>query len=295
MTVEFAVENCGEVYDPGIRVKMTGGRMPEGEGDALAADPPHWPPPAVVVLRKWIRDKYNPTFRRGAKLYSAALGRDVSPSEVSACPTSDVLALLQEQDDAPRARNGAKDSSLLVFHFRTWIPVAWGDLAAGLPEEADSAEVVEPAKEEFVRGLTAVLVTLIPLSYKHTKNGIDVEEVQRRPVIEWARMFATGPKWGDVRGYRIWARKEGSLLRVALRAELLGQVHARALDGLNQKRLSELCVLYGIGQPCHVKGGAARATELTTEFIADLFASPADPTGQTDAGQTHAPAGESAS
>ena len=298
MTVEMAVELCKEVYDPGIRVKMKGaGYKADEPGDPAAdpADPPDWPPPAVIVLRNWLREKYGPTFRRGRNLYSASLGRDVAPSEVSACPTSEVLALLQDQEDAPRSRNGQPDPSLLPFHFRTWMPVAWADVAATLPEESESAEVVEPAREEFVRGLTAALVTMVPLAYRHTKDGQEVEEVQRRPVVEWAKMFARTPRWESVRGYRIWARKEGSLLRVALRVELLGQVHARALDGLSQKRLSELCVLYGVGMPCHVQGGQARATELTGEFLADLLAGPAEPDRQTDAGETHAGARESAS
>jgi hypothetical protein len=257
-----------------------------------ASDPPDWPPPAVIVLREWLNEKYQPTFRRGNGLYSAAFGRDVKCSEVG--PTSDVLLRLGNQPDAPAVRGSkATDPGQLPRHFKNWLPVAWADLAAGLPEEAESPEIVEPARDEFVRGLTAALVTMVPLSYRHA-DGVP-EDVQRRPVIEWARMFATSQKWVSVRGYRIWARKDGGQLRVAIRTELLGQVHARALDGLSQKRLSELCVLYGVGQPCHVKGGQARATELTGEFLADLLAGPADHDAQSQSEATHTPACEGAS
>lgn len=303
MTIEFAVANCKEVYDPGIRVRMKGaGNKPTAEdgppGDdssGTASGSPDWPPPAVIVLREWLRDKYQPTFRRGAKLYSATLGREIALSEVSSAPTSEVLALLGVEPDAPTVRGTrATDTSQLPKHYKTWLPVAWGDISFGLPEEAESSEVVEPAREEFIRGLTAALVTMVPLSYRHNTDGA-VEEVQRRPVIEWARMFAKVPRWESVRGYRIWARKDATAVRIAIRAELLGQVHARGLDGLAQKRLSELCVLYGIGTPCHIQGGQARATELTAEFLADLFAGPADPDGQTGAGETRASACEGAS
>jgi hypothetical protein len=283
---------CGEVYDPGIRVKMKGGGCKDDDPDSPAADPSDWPPPAVVVLRAWLNEKYLPTFRRGNALYSATLGRDVKSFEVG--PTSEVLARLGIQDDAPAVR-GSKttDVNQLPQHFKRWLPVAWADLAADLPDEPACAEVVEPAREQFERGLKAALVTMVSLGYRH--NGDAVEEVQRRPVIEFARLFCKAPRWESVRGYRIWGRKEGGLLRVAIRAELLGQVHARALDGLSQKQLSDLCVLYGLGKPVHVKGGLARATELEQAFLADLFADPADPDRQTDAGDAHAGTREEAS
>jgi hypothetical protein len=281
MTVEKAVARCRHTYDPDSRAPGTGG--------AASAE---WPPPAVVVLRQWLRDTYEPTFRRGNKLYSARLGREMSVSEVG--PASEVLARLQAAADAPRSRDGHTDVSALPYHFRTWIAVAWADLAAGLPEEPESAEVIEPARDEFVRALTAALVTMVPLSYRHGNDG-QPEEVQRRPAIEWARMFAKGPKWESVRGYRIWSRKDGGVTRVAIRTELLSQLNARAMTGLSQTAMSKLCVLYGLGQPCKVQGGDARATELTTEFLADLLAGPADPDVRTPEGETHAPACEATS
>ena len=80
----------------------------------------------------------------------------------------------------------------------------------------------------------------------------------------------------------------------AIRAELFSQLHCRDLNGLTQRRLSDLCILYGVGTPCKIQGGDNRATELTADFLADLMSGPADPT-MTQEGETHAGACEGAS
>jgi NrS-1 polymerase HBD domain len=294
-TIGRALELVTEHYQPRRKPRTSEPAAPMvAAEEAKPPNAPTWPPPAVVVLCDWLRSTYQPTFRRGRLLYSAKLGREVSSSEASACPTSEVLALLAVQTDRPTVRGSTDvDKQALPYHFRTWLPVAWGDLAKDLPEESDSAEAVEPAREEFVRRLSAALLTMVPLSYAYSTGEGERVEVQRRPLVEWARMFARGPRWESVRGYRVWSRRDGDGVRMAIRAELLGQLHARDLGSISQRRLSELSVLYGIGNPCQVAGGAARAVELTPDYLVDLLAGPIDT--PTQERQTHAPACEAAS
>lgn len=302
-TLDLVLEGRTEFYQPGPKRQKPAagnghkeGALPPPPDDGEDKGNTPWPPPAVLALRQWLHERYAFTFRRGRLLYSAALGREVSASEITGTPTSDVLALLAEQSDAPRLRGGnAVDAQLLPYHYRTWLPVAWGDLAAGLPEEADAAEVVEPAAEEFRGRLSAALLAMVALTYHYDRSESDRTEVQRRPVVEWARLFARPGRWESVRGYRIWSRRDGETVRIAIRAELLGQLHARDLAGLSQRRLSDLCVLYGLGRPCHVAGGGRRATELSPNYLADLLAGPADPDTQTQDEQTHARVREAAS
>jgi hypothetical protein len=103
-----------------------------------------------------------------------------------------------------------------------------------------------------------------------------VTEVQRRPLIEWARLFAKSGRWADVRGRRLWSRKEGDppQLRVAFRVELFAQAHVMELARMTPRHFGELCVLYGVGRPVRVQGGDKRAVELADEFVADLLAMP---------------------
>jgi putative DNA primase/helicase len=295
LTLDFAISKCKEWYSPpGPTPTMKGaGKKAEPDGAEPANRPSDdWPPPAVVVLRNWLKEKYAPTFKRGKLLYSAKLGRDISISEIT--QTSEVLALLAAQTDAPRLRgSNVVDTGSLPYWFRTWLPAAWGDLAEPLPDEPDCAEMVEPAREEFAGRLSAGLLTMVPLSYTYRENGEERVEVQRRPILEWAGMFAKPGRWEGVRGYRIWSRKEVDRIRIAIRTELFGQLSARVLAGTTQAKLTSLCVLYGLGAGCHVQGGDLRATELTADFLSDLAAGPED--RRTDGEETHAPAGESAS
>ena len=67
-------------------------------------------------------------------------------------------------------------------------------------------------------------------------------------------------------------------IRVAIRAELLGQLHvAGDLAGISQRRLTGLCELYGCGRGVRVAGGDIRAVELDGTYLADLLAPPAEP------------------
>jgi hypothetical protein len=123
--------------------------------------------------------------------------------------------------------------------------------------------------------------------------------VERRPLIEWARMFAKARRWGDVRGYRLWSRIDGTppdrlRLRVALRVELFAQAHACELSRLSQTHFTALAQTYGVGKPVKVKGGDQRAVELDPDYLADLLDSPAedDPDATDGQEESHASARE---
>ncbi len=78
---------------------------------------------------------------------------------------------------------------------------------------------------------------------------------------------------------------------MALRAELFGQLPGLAdLAQMSQRRLTELCELYGVGVRCRVSGGDARAVALTGEYLNGLAAEPiveeAAPDTPTDAADT---------
>jgi hypothetical protein len=163
-------------------------------------------------------------------------------------------------------------------------------LLASLPDEESPAEVSDPAMEGFQAKVRAALCALVPLAYPRGAEK-RFEDVQRRPLIDWARIFAKAGRWGDVRGYRLWSRLDGTpaRLRVALRVELFAQAHVAALDRLSQRRFVALCEVYGVGQPCRVQGGDQRAVELTAAFVQDLLAGPvteeADPLPDREDGQ----------
>ena len=137
--------------------------------------------------------------------------------------------------------------------FKTWAPVAWGDLLAQLPEEGQGGEVCELAEDEFRRRIGAALLTFVSLGNTYVgQDGVPQTIVERRPLLVWAQMFAKPGGWQSVRGYRLWSRQEGEppdrRCRVALRAELFGQLPGHSdLAQMSQRRLTELCELYGIG------------------------------------------------
>jgi len=232
------------------------------------------------IILAYFRERYNPVFRRGTMLYAGNLSRDVKVGEALLAAPIDLITRLEAAQDVPRAEGAVVRGKLPNF-FRTWAPTAWTDMLAALPDEEHSGEVSDPAQEEFRAKLTAALCTIVPLAYSYRKGASDRDEVQRRPIIDWARRFAKAGRWSDVRGHRLWSRHDGASdgtprrLRVALRVELFGQLHAADLARMTQRRFAGLCQVYGLGRSCRVKGGAERAVELDEGFVADLLAEPA--------------------
>jgi hypothetical protein len=184
----------------------------------------------------------------------------------------------------------------LPAFFRNWAPVAWRDMLDALPDEQTTAEISTPAKEEFRAKLAGALLTMVALAYSHKgesdsdHSNAERTDVQRRPLLLWARQFAKPKQWGDVRGYCIWSKHDlresplPPLLRVAVRTELFKQLHCVELSKMSQTHFTEACKMYGLGKQAKVRGGNARAVELAPEFLADLLDTPAD--DETGLGQT---------
>jgi hypothetical protein len=201
---------------------------------------------------------------------------------------SDLIDRLAAAHEAQRTEDGDVVRSRLPGLFRTWAPTAWADLLALLPDETASEEVATPARESFRALMVRALLTEIALQYRHQGDGT-VDDVQRRPLIDWAKLFAKKGVWADVRRLRIWSRLDGepARLRVALRAELFGgQVRCAELAKLSPTEFAGLCEAYGVGLRCKVQGGATRAVELCPEFLDEVFAVPiTEQDGEQD-GQT---------
>jgi putative DNA primase/helicase len=299
MTIEGALAVCKDVYPgpqpntPNVEEWLaSAGPSTPPEQAAPNPDQKDGPKPPHCVILEYFHRCYRPVFRRGNVLYSDTLQREVKPGEACFAAPFAVLVQLAEATGAPRDRQGHLDVNALPSFFRTWAPVAWRDLLDALPDEENTGEISAPAMEEFRAKLAGALLTFVALAYTHRGGegdqvGPERSEVQRRPLLEWARLFAKAGSWRDVRNYRIWSRLdvEQNRLRVALRCELFHQLHVFDLAKMSQKHFTEACRLYGLGTPVRVRGGNCRAVELTPEFLADLLATPeGDETqpGQTD-------------
>lgn len=229
---------------------------------------------AVDIIRSYFRSYYHPTFRRGAVLYSDALGREIRASEACFAPDTRLVDKLSLAPDCPKSENGPIRGAIPKL-FKTWAPVAWRDVLDKLPEEEATAEVVGSAAEDFRAKVASGLHTHISLSYEH--QGSEVAEVQRRSLIAWASLFAKPGSWQPVRNYLLWCRRDaiGGPLRVAVRVGLFasGQAHLRGLSEMNQYPFAHLCEQYGVGTAQRACG--QRVVELTQEFIAELLETPA--------------------
>ncbi len=301
MTVGFAVEVCAEVY-PGPRPKKRRKGKRKGRAERPGAGPDgggqdgeiEEPVETVPILVNYFRQRYNPIFRRGEALYSARLGREVKKGEATWGAPSELVEQLLDAVDGP----GDRDE--IQHHFREWSKTAWLDLLDTLPEEEATTRewgVSDQAADEFTGAVRGALLELVPLAYTYKPaDGPERTEVQRRPLIEWARMFAAsnGERWGSVRGYRIWSKLDKSTpprVMVAVRVELFRQLHYADLARMKPGTFTKLCRLYGVGLPCKVTGGDDRAVRLSAAFLGDLMDCPADETAGDGAdGQEPSPA-----
>jgi hypothetical protein len=238
----------------------------------------------VAVIRLfWLRE-YDFIFTRGRDLYSAKHGRTVPRSEVCDAPCSELVPLLLAAGDAPADRED------LHKHFGKWAKTAYKDELRERPAEEATAEVMPLAMEQFrllVRGALRTVVSLGE-NYDRKKEWAPKTEVQKKPLIEFARAFAThnGRNWGSVRGMSIWSRVKDGKIQVALRVELFQELRCCPdLMKLTYDKFAGLCVLYAVGGRCRVRGGLARAVLLGDDFFERMTAAPEDepaPPRQTD-------------
>jgi hypothetical protein len=227
------------------------------------------------IIVEFLREKYDPVFRRDAKIYSRKFGRLISESEACYGAPIALVDRLTAAVDAPHFR-GDPDRDKMPYFFRTWIKSAWVDIRDSLPEEEECDEITPSAEEQFRAKVSAALFHLEAVQYRH-KGGQEAD-VQRRSLISFCRAFAVTPNWAEVRPYTdlLWTRKGADgRPQVALRKDLFAQVPRCAdLARLSQKAFSTQCQNYGVGVA--TKAGGYRVVALTPEFIAELLARPVD-------------------
>jgi hypothetical protein len=304
LTLDFALSCCEGKYDPAkpnLRTQsdLLAAEPDTGEGQAIEGQPTR----GYYIILRHFRERYQPTFRRGTSVFSGILGREVRQGEACTLTGYALITALAKATDAPRCRGGGSvvDTNALPNFFRTWAPIAWADLLESVEEEAATSEIDGNAQERFLCRLRGALVAMVALGASYDKNNPgERTDTQRRSLIGWLRLFAKANRWADVRGYFAWSRSAPPeatggtpRLRVAIRVELFQQLHYAPLAVMSQEDFRRMCELYGVGTQVKVKGGKARAVELTHEFLADLLAAPVDDQdSRTDGQETHAGACE---
>jgi hypothetical protein len=230
------------------------------------------------ICLNYFMKKYQPAWRKGTAFFSDSLGRLVKPGEVCFAPGTALTDKLACATDAPRCpRSGMVNRNDLKRFFQTWMPSAYQDALDQLPDEEASAEVLPAAEEAFRDQVAAALFHLVTLGETFDKDGREITQTQRRPLLDWARIFAKkGNRWADVRGYKLWCRRgDDNVLQIALRKALFGQVPGcTALATISDTKFTQLCQMYGVGTPDRVKG--SRAVILTAEFVAWLTEQPSN-------------------
>jgi hypothetical protein len=238
--------------------------------------------PASDIIREYLAGYYVPTFRRAERIWSSTIGREVRRSEAISGAQTQLVDALANAIEVKRGEDGQAVRSTIPKVYRDWAPTAWADLLASLDEEAETAEIVELAAEQF-RALVAVgLNTLVQL----TEPLKDHEEktIQRRSLIEWCRLFAKDGRWKSIRSFLIWCRRDANKqLQVAVRVGLFapGQAYQRQLAEMSHYEFSEKCKLYGVGSPesdgQRARAGGQAVVVLSPEYVRERFSEPVDP------------------
>jgi putative DNA primase/helicase len=231
-------------------------------------------PTGYDMILQFFGQRYRPPFRRGEKLFSETLGREVSRAEACYAPPIELVEQLLHASDVPRDDDRKAKRGLVPKFFKTWAPSAWADLLGGLKDEEATGEISRPAGEEFAARVAAALHAIVALGYHH--DGDDLAQVERRSLVEWCWLFAKIGRWETVRSYRVWCtQRDGDLLGVALRAELFDQLHRADLGRISPYKFGQLAELYGIGRREKVNG--VRVVVLAEEFLADVWQKPCRP------------------
>jgi hypothetical protein len=265
---EYPEDQRGDAWEPPAEPEYSGDHRTDPEQRT-----------GYDIILDYFREKYGPTFRRGNVLCSVG-GREIRANEACFAPSAELIERLRAASDAPREEGQVKRSALPRF-FVTWAKVAWVDLLDGLPEEEDAEEVAALATEAFKDRVAKALLMHVTLGFTRQDGPAEVTNQERRPLLDWCARFAVEGKWADVRGYRIWACRDGGRLRIAVRAELFAQLHIADLARLSKTKFAKLAARYDVGTPARVAG--QRVVELSELFLAELLGgeNPADD-GLTD-------------
>ncbi|VTS01723.1 unnamed protein product [Gemmata massiliana] len=264
-----------EGYGPQRPVRVA---QPPPPPPPTAAPQPSEPPPGngVGIILDHFRATYRPDFRRGNAIHTAS-GEMVPMTVATAVPTSALIARLEGAADAPRTRDGSVNRPGLPKFFSTWAKVAWGDLIAALPDEDHAAlGPGDLACDEFRALVKNALLSQIVLG--NTLDKYEVNQHERRSVIDWCAKFAKPGPWRSIRSFRCWTkcRSVGGTIEllVAVRHELFAQLKAdRLLCDLTANTFARRCARYGIGTSSrNERPEGESAVVLCPEFVTELTA-----------------------
>ena len=217
------------------------------------------------LIQAWLIEAYRPQFIcRDGKVYSEAAARRLTVRDI--VPTSEILDRLVMASDAPCDDQGQVKRLALPAQFRSWLPVAWGDLLGTLPTE-DETTIVGP--DEFIRHLTTLLTSMVRLG---------IYGVETRSLGSWAYAIAVlNPgDWCRVGDLELWGRITGDGFLLAIRPGLALQT-SRPVQEIGELSLSQLtrrCRKHGIAldgdNRISCESRQTRAVILTAEFVASL-------------------------
>ncbi len=251
-----------------------GGKGAQPNGRAVPAEAP--PQSAAALIVAYFRERHRPAFRRGHAIVCAD-GIELTRAVACAAPDSRLIDLLAGAADAPQYQGGGVNRGRLPGLFRTWAPVAFGDLLAALPDE-DAAELGQdaPAREEFRRLVRDALFTGIVFGDVIAHAG--ATQTERRSVIGWCQKWAKDGPWRQIRDLRCWCklsvRPDGeSVLRVAIQHGLFAQLKAdRRLCELSGNTFTRRAKKYDVGTiDRRERPHGLQALILDPAFVAELI------------------------
>jgi hypothetical protein len=181
--------------------------------------------PAKDIILAHFRQTYRPVFRRGEVVYSDTLGREIKRSEACFGADSTLLAALGDAADAPRAEDGTLKTRMLPKLFKDFAPTAWKDMIAAVHVEEHGDEVIELAQEEFAAKIAAALNRNVALGRAYEDGKETHTATENRSLIHWCEVWAKTGQWGQIRSFRLWARRnERGQLEIAPHPTLFAQI-----------------------------------------------------------------------
>lgn len=255
------------------------GKVWPGPDHSRTPPAPTFNPRPEALLLDYLRQRFAPTFKRGGKIFCAS-GETKSLRDALGEPTSGALDSLASAEGVPTFAGGGIKRNAMPGFFRTWLPVAWGNLLEELPTE-DEAPEGEAAREEFRRWVRDALLFEITLGDVIGRGG--VTQTERRSLADWCCKFAKVGPWKSIRSFKCWCKavvfESGEfIVRAAIRPALFAQVRCdRRLAEMNTNVFGRRAKRYGVGETSETeRPHGARAVILSDEFFAELTEGLAD-------------------
>jgi hypothetical protein len=240
-------------------------------------------PTGYDITKVYFLEFYQPVFRRADAIHSPPLGRVVRRSEACGQAGIELIDRLMSASDAPLDEETMEvDRQAIPRFFRLWAPFAWADILRSLPEEENSTEIVEPAREEFRARMSAAFHSLVSFGevIHDDSQGTGTDTcVERRTVFDWCVLWARPGKWERIRSLAVWTKKRDGEPHpsIALRVELFSQIRVMGFADMTQNKFSKLAEAYDFGvDKTDNRVCGQRAVLLTPEFVAGLAAQPSE-------------------